>query len=97
MLCVDPSEFPEESAPPNYDYRGPITWKWHEEDDFIFTTYRRPLSDYVNALGRNDLLVKRMEELFPITDDFDSEKERAVRTRFPTVLVIDAVKYSHTK
>ena len=92
MLCVDPSEFPEENAPPNYDYRGPITWKWHKEDDFVFTTYRRPLSDYVNALGRNDLYIKRMEELFPITDNFYSEKDRAVRTRFPTVLVVDAVK-----
>ena len=92
MSCISATElFPEENAPPNYNYRGPTTWKWHEEDDFIFTTYRRPLSDYINALGKNNLLVKRMEELFPITDDFD-EKELAVRTRFPTVLVIEAVK-----
>ena len=93
MCCISATElFPEENAPPNYNYRGPVTWKWHKEDDFIFTTYRRPLSEYVNALSKNGLLIKRMEELFPITDDFDSEQEREVRTRFPTVLVVDAIK-----
>jgi len=92
MSCISATElFLEENAPPNYDYRGPITWKWHKEDDFIFTTYRRQLSDFVNALGRNDLMIKRMEELFPNTNDFD-EKELAVRTRFPSVLVVDALK-----
>ena len=92
MSCVGATElWPEENASPNYSYRGPITWKWHQEDDFVFTTYRRQLSNFVNALGGNGLLTKRMEELFPITDDFD-EKELAVRTRFPSVLVVEAVK-----
>jgi len=94
MSCISATElFPEENAPPNYNYRGAITWKWHEDDDFVFTTYRRQLSDFVNALGGNGLMIKRMEELFPITNDFD-EKELAVRTRFPSVLVIEAVKRS---
>jgi len=94
MSCVSATElFPEENAPPNYNYKGPITWKWHKEDDFIFTTYRRQVSDYVNALGGNDLMIKRMEELFPITNDFD-EKELAVRTRYPSVLVVEAFKCS---
>ena len=92
MFCVGATElWPEENAPPDYNYVGPVTWKWHKDDDFIFTTYRRQISDYVNALGRNDLLIKRMEELFPVTEDFD-EKELAIRKRFPSVLVVDAVK-----
>ena len=96
MSCVSATElFPEENAPPNYNYRGPITWKWHNEDDFIFTTYRRQLSDYVNALCGNSLMIKRMEELFPITNDFD-DKELAVRTRFPSVLVVEAVKQNYS-
>ena len=36
-------------------------------------------------------MIKRMEELFPITNDFD-ERELAVRLRFPSVLVVEAVK-----
>jgi len=94
MSCVSATElFPEENAPPNYNYRGPVAWKWHKEDDFIFTTYRRQLSDFVNALGGNGLMTRRMEELFPITNDFD-EKELAIRTRFPSVLVVEAFKCS---
>ena len=97
MSCVGATElFPEENAPPNYNYRGAVKWKWHKEDDFFFTTYRRQLSDFINALGRNGLMTQRMEELFPITNDFD-EKELAVRTRFPSVLVIDAIKQKQTK
>ena len=102
MSCVAATElFPEENAPPNYNYRGAITWKWHQDDDFIFTTYRRQLSDYVNALATNNIMIKRMEELFPISplpkdSDWD-EKEMAVRTRFPSVLVIDAMKYNCSK
>ena len=97
MACVAATElFPHENAPPNYNYRGPTVWKWHDEDDFVFTTYRRQLSDFINALGRNGLFTKHMEELFPLSplpddNDFD-ENELAVRTRFPSVLVIDAVK-----
>ena len=94
--CVAATElFPEENAPPNYSYRGPITWKWSQDDDYIFTTYRRQLSDFVNSLARNGLMIKRMEELFPIKGVcFDNEKEREVRTRFPSVLVVDAQKQS---
>lgn len=92
MSCVAATElFPEENAPPNYNYRGAITWKWHENDDFVFTTYRRQMSDFVNELGKNNLMIKRMEELFPVTDDFD-EKELAVRTRFPSILVMETVR-----
>ena len=102
MACVAATElFPEENAPPNYNYRGPITWKWHKEDDFIFTTYRRQLSDYVNALAGNRFMLKRMEELFPISplpkdNDFD-ENELAIIKRFPSVLVVDAVKSCRRK
>jgi hypothetical protein len=45
-------------------------------------------------------MVKRMEELFPVTplpDDHDfDENEIRVRTRYPSVLVIEAVKYDET-
>ena len=97
MACVGATElWPEENANPNYSYVGPMQWKWREEDDFVFTTYRMKVSDYVNLLARNKLYIKRMEELFPISPlpadcDFD-ENEIAVRTRFPSNLVVEAIK-----
>ena len=92
MMCVGATElWAEEKANPNYSYRGPVEWKWNEDDTFIFTTYRRQISDYVNGLAKNNFMLKRMEELFPVTDDFD-EKEMEVRTRYPSVLVIEAMK-----
>jgi len=47
-------------------------------------------------LANNKFMVKRMEELFPVTDDFD-EKEMKVRTRYPSVLVIEAIKHTCSK
>jgi|GEM_PF-6354173 len=53
------------------------------------------VSDYINDLSQHTLYIKRMEELFPVTppadNDFD-ENEMAVRTRYPSVLVMEAVK-----
>ena len=99
IACVGATElWPEDNADPNYSYVGPMQWKWHEEDNFIFTTCRMKVSDYVNTLVKNQLYVKRMEELFPISplpDDCDfDENEIAVRTRFPSILVIEAIKIS---
>jgi len=97
MFCIGATElWPHEKANPNYNYRGSVEWKWREEDSYVFTTYRRQLSDYINALSSNNFMTKRMEELFPINplpDDHDfDEKELEIRTRFPSVLVIEAVK-----
>jgi len=99
LMCVGATElWPHENANPSYSYKGPIQWKWNEDDDFVFTTYRMKMSDYVNGLALNNLYVRRMEELFPVSplpddNDFD-EKEKEIRMRYPSVLVIEAVKHS---
>jgi len=36
-------------------------------------------------------MIKRMEELFPVTNDFD-DIELEVRIRYPSVLVIEAIR-----
>lgn len=93
VMCVGATElWPEEKANPNYSYKGPVVWKWNEEDAYTFTTYRLQISDYVNMLANHHFVIKRMEELFPVTDDFD-DKEKEVRTRYPSVLVIEAGKH----
>lgn len=93
--CVGATElWAEEKADPNYSYKGPAEWKWDKNDAYIFTTYRRQVSDYVNGLANNGLMLKRMEELFPTNldaEDFDA-KEKEVRTRYPSVLIIESSK-----
>ncbi|HML47853.1 MAG TPA: class I SAM-dependent methyltransferase [Clostridia bacterium] len=94
MMAIGATElWPEEKSDPNYGYTGPVVWKWNEKDDFYFTDYRRPLMDYVNALGENAFHILRMEELMPKIADTDwDETEKAIRMRFPSVLVIAAQK-----
>ncbi|MCL2404396.1 MAG: class I SAM-dependent methyltransferase [Defluviitaleaceae bacterium] len=97
MFCIGATElWPEEKANPNYNYRGPVEWKWNKDDSYVFTTYRRQLSDYINGLAVNRLYATRMEELFPITplpDDHDfDENEIKIRTRYPSILVVEATK-----
>ena len=92
MMCVGATElWPEEQADSSYRYIGPVAFKWEQEDDFMFTTYRLRVSDYVNMLAANGMYITRMEELFSVTDDFEAN-EMAVRSRYPSVLVIAAVK-----
>lgn len=48
---------------------------------------------YVNTLSKNAFQILRMEELMPKVADTDwDDTERAVRTRFPSVLVLEARK-----
>jgi len=94
MMCLGATElWSEEKANPNYLYRGPVTWKWKEEDNFQFTTYRKPLMDDINGLINNGFLINRIEELLPKKVDSDwDENEKGLRMRYPSVIVIEAIK-----
>lgn len=83
----------EEAADPNYYYRGPVQWKWNEDDSFYFTTYRRPLMDYINGLTNNSFNIDRFIDLYPkVIDEGWDEKERNLRMRFPSLLVAVSTK-----
>jgi SAM-dependent methyltransferase len=89
MASVGATElWPEEGSDPGYDYRGLVQWKWFSDDDFMFTSYRRPVSDYVNALANAGLHVQRMLELYPKGQPGWDSPERELRQRFPSVLVL---------
>jgi ubiquinone/menaquinone biosynthesis C-methylase UbiE len=94
MMAIGATElWPEEESDSKYNYRGPIVWKWKEEDDFYFTSYRRPMMDYVNTLNKNAFRILRMEESLPKIEDTDwNDVEKSIRMRFPSVLVIEARK-----
>ena len=94
IMCLGATElWPEEEASPSYDYRGAVEFNWKKEDTFYFTIYRWPLMDYVNGLARNGFCINRMEELLPKQADPKwSEQEKRIRMRYPSVLVVEAIK-----
>jgi SAM-dependent methyltransferase len=93
IMAVGATElWPEEGADPGYNYRGPIQWKWFSDDDFVFTTYRRPVADFVNGLVAAGFGLERMVDLYPKGEPSWDSLERELRQRYPSVLVIAARK-----
>lgn len=73
----------------SYFYTGAQQWKWEDEDDFDFTSYSRPVSDYINILIDSGFCINRVMELQECTGDKEDEAFRAL---YPSVLVIKATK-----
>jgi hypothetical protein len=49
--------------------------------------------DYVNGLAHHGFCINRMEELLPKEADPEwGEQEKRIRMRYPSVLVVEAVK-----
>lgn len=85
--------WPEENASWSYNYSGKIEWKWMEGDSFQFTSYRRPIMEYVNALAQNGLFIDFMHEAYPVKCDCDwSDAEILLRNRFPSILICRVLK-----
>lgn len=83
----------ENNADPKYSYRGPVQWKWESGDEFEFVTYRRTMSDIINQVIGAGFRIKRVEELMPVHTEPDwNEVEHEVRTRFPSFVVVEALK-----
>lgn len=83
----------EENLHKDYHYIGPEKWKWEEDDDFWFVTYRRPVSDYLNSLVCAELKISKVADLYPKKKLVDiSTKEQEIIGRFPSILVIRAEK-----
>lgn len=85
--------WPEENASWSYNYSGKVEWKWMSEDSFKFTTYRRPIMEYVNALAKNGLFIDHMHEAYPVKCDCEwSDTEILLRNRFPSILICRVLK-----
>jgi len=83
----------DENLHKEYHYKGAEEWKWNDEDDYTFTTYRRPVSDFLNTLTGAGLKIKKVIDLYPIKELVDcSKEERQIRKDFPSILVISAEK-----
>jgi len=76
-----------------YHYKGAEEWKWEDEDDYTFTTYRRPVYDFLNTLVGAELQIKKVIDLYPIKELVDcDEKEKEIHKNFPTILVVSSEK-----
>ena len=85
--------WPEEKESWSYNYSGRVDWKWFKEDTFQFTTYRRPIMEYVNALAQNGLYIDYMQEAYPVMCDCNwSDAEILSRNRFPSILICRVLK-----
>jgi SAM-dependent methyltransferase len=94
MQALDAGELsPEDNAPSNYSYRGVVEWKWKQDDDFSFISYRRPLSDIVNALTNCGLRIEKTLDLYPLKSNPEwGAVESEIRNRWPSVLVMVSSK-----
>ena len=78
----------------SYFYTGPTKWKWEDDDDFEFVTYCRPISEYINLLIDNGLMIMRVHELQESHEQNESNAD-AFEALYPKVLVIKAMKLTH--
>jgi 2-polyprenyl-3-methyl-5-hydroxy-6-metoxy-1,4-benzoquinol methylase len=74
----------------SYFYCGPEIFKWNENDDFEFITYRRPIYEYINCLTKNSLYIEKFYQLKP-EKELATEEDK-LETIFPRMMVFKTVK-----
>jgi len=76
----------------SYFYSGPEKWKWEDDDDFEFITYRRPIYEYINFLIKHNLSIAAFHQL-KREKEIVSEED-ILETIFPRMMVFKATKSS---
>ncbi len=84
--------WPDEGADPDYSYQGAVKWRWLPEDEYEFTTFRRPVSEFVNALHASGLCIQRMVDLYPTDFSKWGPTESRLRRRFPSAMMLLSTK-----
>ncbi len=74
----------------SYFYTGPTKWKWEDEDDFEFVTYRRPISEYINMLTDMGFYIRRVHEFHGLPEKV-IEEEDIFRSLYPCMIVLKAI------
>ena len=75
----------------SYFYSGPEKWKWENNDDFEFITYRRPIYEYINFLSANNLYIEKFHQLKPKKEILTEEDK--MEMIFPRMMVFKTIKY----
>ena len=76
----------------SYFYSGEEKWKWENNDDFDFITYRRPIYEYINSLVTHNLSIAKFYQLKPEKEIQTTEDE--LEMLFPRMMVFKTVKKS---
>jgi len=81
----------EKDGQQSYFYTGEERWKWEDDDDFEFITYRRTIGDYINKLSDCKMLVSKLHQL-KIEHDVINDDEELLETEYPRIMVFKSVK-----
>lgn len=79
----------EDNLHDSYFYSGEEKWKWDNNDDFEFVTYRRPIFEYINLLVDAGFYIERFYEL-QINHEKPTSLEEELETKFPRSMVFKA-------
>lgn len=79
----------------SYFYSGAEKWKWDNNDEFEFITYRRPIYEYINCLIDNNLSIAKFYQLKP-EKEIVSEEDN-LEMLFPRMMVIKAINQGGVK
>jgi ubiquinone/menaquinone biosynthesis C-methylase UbiE len=79
----------------SYFYSGPEKWKWRDNDDFEFITYRRPIYEYINTLIKHNLSIVNFFQLKPEKELLTEEDKLEIL--FPRMMVFKTVKQDITR
>lgn len=78
----------------SYFYTGPTKWRWEDDDNFEFITYRRPISDYINMLADTGFYIRKVYQLHEHFEKIESEQEQ-FNALYPSIIVIKAINLSN--
>lgn len=79
----------------SYFYSGEERWKWEDNDEFDFITYRRPIYEYINSLINQNLSIARFYQLKP-EKEIQTEEDK-LEMLFPRMMVFKVVKRNTTE
>lgn len=74
----------------SYFYTGATKWKWENDDDFEFVTYRRPISEYINMLTDIGFYIRKVYEIQEQLEHVETEED-LFRVLYPNLIVIKAI------
>ncbi len=74
-----------------YFFSGPEVWKWEDDDDYTFTTYRHPIDFYVNTLTTVGFSIEQFHEL-PIHHTKVTTEEERFEQLYPRLMVFKCLK-----
>lgn len=74
----------------SYFYTGPEKWKWEDDDDFEFVSYRRPVSDYINMLVDAGFNINRLYQLQDNYEEIGGKGE--FNELYPNLIVFKVTK-----